>query len=198
MVQKLVSVPVFVAGLVVAILVSSGISAVVSTQWARGPQGPEGPQGVQGEQGVQGLTGAMGPQGSPGPKGDTGATGAAGPAGPAGNVTRYVIEGSINLTQDGDLMKWIGSPPTELYHFKRIAVPQITLSNMPLVHVYVKLNWIINGALGNGSATLSGNVTEDSDLVLYDEGCVYIFYKSTSGSSVFYPITGDYRIVVVK
>jgi hypothetical protein len=77
-------------------------------------------------------------------------------------------------------------------------VPQITLSDMPLVQVYVKYNYLINGSLGNGSAPLSSDVTESSDLILYDEGCVYIYYKSTSGSSVYYPITGDYKIVVVK
>ena len=35
----------FTAGLVVSILVSSLISTVIATQWARGPQGPQGPEG---------------------------------------------------------------------------------------------------------------------------------------------------------
>jgi len=44
----------FIAGLVAAILVSSSLSTVIATQWARGPQGETGPQGIQGIQGVQG------------------------------------------------------------------------------------------------------------------------------------------------
>lgn len=71
----------FIAGLVAAILVSSSLSTVIATQWARGPQGetgPQGPAGHQGEigsQGVQGLQGVQGPQGIQGvqePEGDTG------------------------------------------------------------------------------------------------------------------------------
>lgn len=52
----------FVAGLVIAILVSTVISTIVITQTdlARGPQG---------SQGLQGETGPQGPQGSPGPPG---------------------------------------------------------------------------------------------------------------------------------
>jgi len=54
MAQSTVAMSVFLVGLVVAVLVSSGVSAVVSTQWASGPQGPEGPQGPQGAKGDQG------------------------------------------------------------------------------------------------------------------------------------------------
>jgi len=68
----------FVAGLVIAILVSSAVSIVVSTQLMAGPQGP------QGETGPQGPEGPQGPQGEQGPTGDAGTAGAAGPAGPAG------------------------------------------------------------------------------------------------------------------
>ena len=54
MAQKLVSMTVFLAGLIAAILVSSVVSVVVSTQWA---------------------------------------------------ATRYVIEGSFDVTQDGDVIE---------------------------------------------------------------------------------------------
>ena len=47
MAQKVVSITVFSVGLIAAVLVSSVVSAVVSTQLAGGPQGPEGPQGEQ-------------------------------------------------------------------------------------------------------------------------------------------------------
>ena len=80
----------FLAGLVVAILVSSGMSAVVSTQLAAGPQGPAGatgatgPQGAKGDKGDTGQTGATGPAGATGTTGATGATGPQGLVGPQG------------------------------------------------------------------------------------------------------------------
>jgi hypothetical protein len=77
----------FIAGIVIAILVSSAISVGVSTILIAGLQGPKGPQGEQGEQGPAGLkgdTGDTGPQGPTGPKGDTGAIGATGQAGVTG------------------------------------------------------------------------------------------------------------------
>ncbi len=51
----------FIAGIVIAILVSSAVSAAISTQLlVTGPQGP---------QGETGATGATGPEGPPGPRG---------------------------------------------------------------------------------------------------------------------------------
>ena len=71
----------FIAGLVAAILVSSSLSTVIATQWAKGPQGEIGPQGIQGPQGSQGDQGPQGVQGVQGPKGDKGDTGDQGPQG---------------------------------------------------------------------------------------------------------------------
>jgi hypothetical protein len=216
---------VFLAGLIAAVLISSVVSAVVSTQLVVGPQGPEGPQGPQGEQGVQGLTGATGPAGPTGPagatgatgpqgakgdKGDTGATGATGPEGPAGSATRYVIEGSFNVTQDGDIIKYVETSDntTIAYHWKRIDVPQLTLSDMPSVQVYVSTYF---ESIENETAPIQlwrdvgvthGSIVEDNGVVLYDEGCVYIYFKvSFTGISspyTLYAVTGDYKIVVVK
>jgi hypothetical protein len=73
----------FLIGLAIAILASTVISTVVSTQWAviqgfkgdkgdagpQGEQGPEGPQGEQGPEGPQGEQGPEGPQGEQGPPG---------------------------------------------------------------------------------------------------------------------------------
>jgi len=223
--QKLVSMTVFLAGLIAAILVSSVVSAVVSTQWAVGPQGPEGDTGPQGEQGVQGLTGdtgpagptgpagatgATGPQGAKGDKGDMGTTGATGPQGPAGTATRYVIEGSFNVTQDGDLIKYVEASDnsTTAYHWKRIDVPQLTLSYMPSVQVYVKTYFATNESepgtipLWRDVGVTHGSIVEDAGVVLYDEGCVYIYFKfSVTGIPspyTVYAVTGDYKIVVVK
>ncbi len=83
----------FIVGLIIAILASSGLSTVVATQWARGPQGPKGdngdtgpkgPQGETGPQGEQGEQGQQGIQGIQGPEGDKGDQGEQGPQGPQG------------------------------------------------------------------------------------------------------------------
>ena len=34
--------------------------------------------------------------------------------------------------------------------------------------------------------------------VLYNEGCIYIYYKQTGGSSSIYEMTGDYKIVIIN
>jgi hypothetical protein len=56
-----VSKTIFVVGLVVAILASSVLSTVVTTQLARGPKGEKGDTGPQGSQGIQGSQGPPGP-----------------------------------------------------------------------------------------------------------------------------------------
>jgi hypothetical protein len=75
-----------IAGIVIAILVSSAVAAGISMM-IPGPEGPEGPQGEQGPQGTQGEqgeTGDTGPQGPAGPTGSTGLTGATGATGQQG------------------------------------------------------------------------------------------------------------------
>jgi hypothetical protein len=47
----------------------------------------------------------------------------------------YVIEGSFDVTQDGDVVEVM--PDTE-FHWKRIPVPQLTLEDMSLIQVCVK------------------------------------------------------------
>jgi hypothetical protein len=93
MAEIVVSRNTFLMGIVIAILASSLLSTVISSQLAVGPQGPKGDQGIAGTQGVQGTQGEVGPQGDQGftgPKGDTGDTGPIGeqgligPQGPQG------------------------------------------------------------------------------------------------------------------
>lgn len=86
--KKGISKTTFIVGLIVAIVVSSLISTVVSMQWAliQGPKGDKGDTGPQGEQGPQGI------QGEKGDKGDTGATGATGPQGPAGQDANVEVD----------------------------------------------------------------------------------------------------------
>jgi hypothetical protein len=216
-----------IAGIIIAIIASSTVAAGVSTMLIAGPQGPEGPKGdtgPQGEQGIQGLTGdtgpagpagatgATGPQGEKGDKGDTGAIGATGPEGPPGNATRYVIEGSFNVTEDGDLIKYVqlsGNDTTE-YHWKRIDVPQLELANMSSVQVFVKTSFV---SVENVTEPMElwkwyGPVTGGGVHVMYDDGAVYLEYKVYSDyydifaeeytTETLYRFDGNYKIVVVK
>lgn len=77
MAEVVVSRNTFLMGMVIAILASSLLSTVISTQLATGPQG------IQGE---QGLTG---------PKGDKGDIGPQGEQGPIGNFTIDSIDGLL-------------------------------------------------------------------------------------------------------
>ena len=92
----------FVAGIIIAILVSSALSTVIAIQFAVGPQGPiglQGPKGDKGDQGVQGiigpqgLQGVTGPQGVHGPQGVQGVIGLEGPKGDTGDVGPLGIQG---------------------------------------------------------------------------------------------------------
>lgn len=105
----------FVAGIIIAILVSSAISVGASMMLAVGPQGPEGPQGEQGPQGLQGDTGETGDTGATGAtglKGDTGNTGPQGEAGEDGTDGAVWWNGtgapSSSLGADGDFYLDLG------------------------------------------------------------------------------------------
>jgi hypothetical protein len=100
---QFVSKRVFLAGVVSAILISSIISAGVSTQLIVSPQGATGADGPQESPGPIGATGSSGPQGPQGPKGETGdagpqgSTGATGPQGTAGVAGPQGLQGSRGL-----------------------------------------------------------------------------------------------------
>jgi hypothetical protein len=105
----------FVAGLVIAILVASAISTVVSMQFIAGPQGPQGEKGdsgPQGEQGPQGETGATGATGATGPAGATGATGAQGSQGVQGSpgITTVNSSSILSVSQATYEPPYIGTP----------------------------------------------------------------------------------------
>jgi len=84
MAEVVVSRNTFLMGLIIAILASSLLSTVISSQLAFGPQGPEGDQGIAGAQGLQGLQGSQGVQGTQGEVGPQGEQGIIGPQGPQG------------------------------------------------------------------------------------------------------------------
>ena len=90
-----ISMTMFMVGIVLAILVSSALSVVLSTQFAVGPQGEEGPQGdigPQGLQGEQGIQGPVGPQGEEGPQGEIGPQGPQGESAVAQLTYTYTID----------------------------------------------------------------------------------------------------------
>ena len=125
MAEIVVSRRTFLIGLVIAILASSIISTVVSTQWTRGPQGPiglqgekgdkgdngdVGPQGLQGPagtQGVQGEQGQVGPQGLKGDKGNTGDTGPQGLQGEQGPQGEQGLPGVVTIE---NFTGWMTTP----------------------------------------------------------------------------------------
>ena len=207
----MISRTVFLAGIMVAIIVASAISIFASSQLITVPAGATGPKGDAGAAGSQGPAGNAG---ATGPKGDAGAAGSQGPAGKDGSTTRYVIEGSFDVEQSGDLIKYDTALDVALeYHWKKIVVPQLTLSDMPLVHVYVKTTFESNEEGSQPTQlwidiTTSGiynSPTADSGVVLYDEGCIYVYYKQVvtplfDGSSpeTVYTTSGEYQIVVLK
>jgi len=201
--EKLVSKTVFMAGILATILVACTVSTLASTQLITGPQGPPGAQGPPGTPGETGATGTQGPPGTPG------ATGATGPAGKDGNTIRHVIEGTFNITQDGDLIHTEYSDHSRAYHWKKIDAPQLTLSDMPSVNVYVKtlvensIDVSQNMQLWKDSPYVFSSPVQDMGVILYGEGCVYIFYKidiafPESDPYTLTYTTGEYRIVIIK
>lgn len=194
--EKFVSKGVFLAGVVLAVLVSCAVSLAVSSLLAVGPQGPQGEQGVQGLTGEQGPVGPKGDKGDKGDAGAMGATGATGAQGPAGEAPRFVVEGSINLTADGDLIRHSnhGGGLVSVYHWKRVDVSELMLSDMPLVQVYARPYSLAYDDTGD----LLQMWREYSD-VFYDEHYVYIYYKVITGTQPpNYAIAGDYKITIVK
>jgi hypothetical protein len=121
-------------------------------------------------------------------------------------LTRTVIEGTINTNQDGDVVKTvISGSSTNLCHWKIIEVPQIVMTNMPMVWVYMKStpnaadmpstnNWmpldftswcVLNDASTRGRET---------PCFIVDEGKVYIYFKRGAISTT----TGEYKIIIIK
>ncbi len=102
-------------GLAIAILASSVISTVVSTQWVaiQGPKGDKGDAGPQGEQGSIGPQGAQGPQGiqgEKGDKGDIGPQGLQGSEGPQGPQGQQGIQGPPGVFTIENMSGWLPAP----------------------------------------------------------------------------------------
>jgi CDP-glycerol glycerophosphotransferase (TagB/SpsB family) len=114
-------------------------------------------------------------------------------------LTRTVIEGTFDTTKDGDVVKNGGGYS---FHWKMVDVPQIALTNMPMIWVYIKAstnqydlpvtnNWFpLYTTLANNSSA----VIRYTPSFIVDEGKVYIYYKRSG--DVF--TTGDYKIIIIK
>ncbi|MEJ2242079.1 MAG: hypothetical protein P8Y18_08055 [Candidatus Bathyarchaeota archaeon] len=113
-------------------------------------------------------------------------------------IVRTVIEGSFNVTEDGDIID-VTESGDEL-HWKNITVEELTFSDMPLINVYVKPN--------NNTATTpedmwrnagEGLGEQPTAYAVFDEQSVLIFYKRIlNDGAENYFMNGDYKIVVVK
>lgn len=96
----------FLIGIAIAILASSVISTVVSTQWAV----IQGPKGDKGDAGPQGEHGSIGPQGIQGEKGDKGDTGPQGPQGSAGPQGLQGEQGPPGVITIENFTGWLPAP----------------------------------------------------------------------------------------
>ncbi len=163
----------FIAGIVIAILISSAISIGIATQLMTGTQGSIGPQGEKGETGIQGLTGpagsagATGATGATGPAGATGATGATGTQGPPGPKGPYLPDFDSdwvnvsdkrgqyfnithNLNFDDLLVDIVGRGPDGSIHQKYLGLNK-----------YVVSGW--GWAYGGTSSDIGRSVVQTSD-----------------------------------
>jgi hypothetical protein len=109
----------------------------------------------------------------------------------------YVIEGSFDVTQDGDVVEVM--PDTE-YHWKRIPVPQLTLEDMPNIQVYVKINDRDKYApLDTWKDVYATHGIMPGSSVVYDEQSVLVLYKrfiTDLGTDYFF--NGEYKVTVTK
>ena len=127
-------------------------------------------------------------------------------------LARTVIEGTIDTSADGDVVKsYIAGFNSYYFHWKTIEVPQITMTNMPMVWVYMKAipnvpdlpatnNWM---PLAFGKWFSAGDSVQgrETPSFIIDNGKLYIYYKLRSVAATtndYIPTTGDYKIVVIK
>ena len=119
------------------------------------------------------------------------------------------------MEQDGDLILYydIGTSGEyiQAYHYKKIYVPQLTLSDMPLVNVYVRPTFDIGDYDYNISPPTQswkdydtiwvGSMIQNTGTLIYDEGSIYMFYKFADIYDFYSPTcftTGEYLIVLIK
>ena len=113
------------------------------------------------------------------------------------NQNRLVLDDSFDITADGDVIQEFG---TAKKHWKKVTVPELTLSDMPLVKVYYKPN--------DNTPPTPDDLWRDAgeglgDLptcsVVYDEQNVLILYKRVfNDGRTDYLMNGEYKIVILK
>ena len=109
----------------------------------------------------------------------------------------YVIEGSFDVTQDGDVIEEMTDTA---WHWKRIPVPQLTLEDMPNIQVYVKTNdWDKYAPLDTWKDIYVSHGVMPSSSVVYDEQSVLVLYKRVIFDlGIDYFFNGEYKITVTK
>jgi hypothetical protein len=109
----------------------------------------------------------------------------------------YVIEGSFDVTQDGDVIEQMTDT---VWHWKRITVPQLTLEDMPNIQVYVKINdWDKYAPLDTWKDIYVAHGIMPSSSVVYDEQSVLVLYKRIiTDLGIDYFFNGEYKITVTK
>ncbi len=115
----------------------------------------------------------------------------------ASGTVRYVIEGSFNVTENGDIVETLGTTDE---HWKRIVVPQLTLEDMPLIRVYYKPNNSNTSTHEMWRESCEALGTFPTLSVVYDEQSVLILYKKVYNDCGManYLFNGEYKIVVIK
>ncbi|MFH1367026.1 MAG: polymer-forming cytoskeletal protein [Patescibacteria group bacterium] len=121
--------------------------------------------------------------------------------------TKKTYEGTIDLTSSGDEIVSIDtgntcSPDTNTkyykYHYKKIAIPEISVSNLPNLRAYCHAH------ADSGMATMLPNSRDVwvGCSLYYAEGYGYLLYKyesetcAGSVSSTYYYLDGQYKIII--
>jgi len=179
----------FIAGLVAAILVSSSLSTVIATQWARGPHGAVGLQGLKGDvgdtgpQGLQGIQGEQGPQGEQGLQGIQGPKGDKGDEGPPGPPALFAIASGDSL---------YGTSETDFVDMDDMSVT-LSLDRMSHILILVSVQ-SVDSTFKIMRALIGGEVAKGGVVGCKGFECfTYNFYQ-TSLSSGIYTIKIQWRV----
>ncbi len=174
----------FVAGIVVAILISGLASTVASMMLSVGPKGDIGETGLQGVQGSQGAQGIQGPQG------EQGLQGIQGPMGPQGEAYNAKILRFYNPNETmNDSEDYINAA------FFRWTPKNATNNAVLAVHCYFKFRSAIVGKPIGWNLRVSGSLAFSGGSV--SGGTVYqqtILYTSDPQSFTLTPNQNVYDI----
>ena len=109
-------------------------------------------------------------------------------------LKKSVYIGTVpNNLEDADMDVHIQGGDDDHYYFKKVEIPEIQLSNMPNLNLYVK----IDDEIGD---LIEEDLWEINNSSLYiKDGLVYIRYANDNedGIHYYFPDGGDYKIVII-